>query len=180
MKRILLGIAAAISVAVIIVLGLALAQPDKFTLQREIAIAAQPPVIFANLEDFKRWEAWSPWEKLEPTMSKVYSGPASGVGSSYAWEGKEVGSGKMTITESRPSQHLAIRLEFIKPFEATNTTLFELSPRGADTQVKWIMTGDNSLFGKVMGVFADMDAMVGKDFETGLSALKRVSESPSP
>jgi hypothetical protein len=178
MKRILLGISAAVSVAVIVVLALALAQPDKFKLERDIAISAQPAVILANLENFRRWELWSPWEKLEPSMKKSHSGPATGVGSSYAWEGKEVGSGRMTITDSRPAQQLAIRLEFIKPFEATNATVFELTPRGADTQVRWIMTGDNNFFGKVMGVFADMDSMVGKDFESGLAALKRVSESP--
>jgi hypothetical protein len=176
MKRILLGIAAAVSVAVIVVLGLALSQPDKFKLERSIAISADPAKIYGNLDDFKRWEAWSPWEKLEPSMNKTYTGPPSGVGSSYAWEGKEVGSGRMTVTDSRPGQQLTIRLEFLKPFEATNTTVFELTPKGSGTEVRWIMTGENNMFGKVMGVFADMDSMVGKDFESGLSALKRVSE----
>lgn len=178
MKRIVLGAAAAISVAVIIVLGLALAQPDTFQLEREIAISAQPAIIFGNLEDFRRWELWSPWEKLEPTMNKTYSGPPKGLGSVYEWEGKEVGSGRMTVTDSKPNQELTIKLEFMKPFEATNKTVFELAPRGSQTQVRWVMTGENNFFGKVMGVFADMDTMVGKDFETGLAALKRLSESP--
>lgn len=176
MKRILLGLAAAVSVAVIIVLGLALAQPDKFKVEREIAIAAQPAAVYANLEDFHRWEAWSPWEKIEPSMKKTYTGPATGTGSMYEWEGKEVGSGKMTITDSRPAEQLTIKLEFLKPFEATNTTVFELSPQGTETKVRWIMTGQNQFVGKVMGVFADMDSMVGKDFEDGLRSLKRVSE----
>jgi hypothetical protein len=178
MKRILLIAAAAVSVVVIIVLGLALGQPDTFKLEREITISAQPGTIYANLDDFKRWELWSPWEKLEPNIKKTYSGPARGVGSIYEWEGKEVGSGRMTISDSKPTRELTIKLEFIKPFEAINTTVFELAPRGTDTQVRWIMTGDNNLFGKVMGVFTDMDSMVGKDFESGLAALKRVSESP--
>lgn len=178
MKRILLGVAAAISVVVVVVLGLALTQPPTFKLEREITINAQPATVYANLDDFKRWELWSPWEKLEPGMKKTYSGPATGVGSLYEWEGKEVGSGRMTITDSKPSQQLTIKLDFIKPFEATNTTVFELAPRSAGTQVRWIMTGENNFFGKVMGVFADMDSMVGKDFEAGLAQLKRVSESP--
>jgi hypothetical protein len=178
MKRILLGAAAAVSVVVVIILGLALTQPPTFKLEREITISAQPATVYANLDDFKRWELWSPWEKLEPGMKKTYSGPATGVGSIYEWEGKEVGSGRMTITDSKPSQQLTIKLEFIKPFEATNTTVFEVAPRSSDTQVRWIMTGENNFFGKVMGVFADMDSMVGKDFEAGLAQLKRVSESP--
>jgi len=134
--------------------------------------------VFAQVNDFHAWTAWSPWEKLEPNIKKTYTGPATGVGSIYEWEGKEVGSGRMTISDSKPSQQLTIKLEFIKPFEATNTTVFELTPQGKDTQVRWIMTGANNMFGKVMGVFADMDSMVGKDFESGLAALKRVSESP--
>ena len=162
----------------VIVLGLALTQPDTFKLERDIAINAQPAAIYANLDNFKRWELWSPWEKLEPGMHKSYTGPATGPGSIYEWEGKEVGSGRMTITDSKPSQALTIKLEFFKPFEATNQTVFELAPRASDTQVRWIMTGENNMFGKVMGVFADMDSMVGKDFENGLAALKRVSESP--
>jgi len=178
MKRILLGAAAAVSVVVVIVLGLALTQPPTFKLEREITISAQPATVYANLDDFKRWELWSPWEKLEPGMKKTYTGPATGIGSIYEWEGKEVGSGRMTISDSKPSQQLTIKLEFIKPFEATNTTVFELAQRSSDTQVRWIMTGENNFFGKVMGVFADMDSMVGKDFEAGLAQLKRVSESP--
>lgn len=177
MKRSLLIAAAAVSVIVIVVLSLALMQPDTFKLERNIAIRAQPAAIYANLDNFKRWELWSPWEKLEPGMKKTYTGPATGVGSIYEWEGKEVGSGRMTITDSKPSQELTIKLEFIKPFEATNTTVFELVPHGAETEVRWIMTGDNNMIGKVMGVFADMDSMVGKDFEAGLAALKRTSES---
>jgi hypothetical protein len=177
MKRILIGVAAAVSVLVIIVLGLALGQPDMFKVEREIAISAQPAVVYANLEDFHRWEGWSPWEKIEPSMKKTYTGPASGTGSSYAWEGKEVGAGRMTITDSKPAQQLTIKLEFTKPFEATNTTVFELSSQGTGTKVRWIMTGQNNFVGKVMGVFADMDSMIGKDFDDGLRALKRVSES---
>lgn len=177
MKRILLGVAAAISVLVIIILGLALGQPDQFKVERDIAIAAQPAKVYANLDDFHRWEGWSPWEKIEPSMKKTYTGPATGTGSSYAWEGKEVGAGRMTITDSRPAQQLTIKLEFTKPFQATNTTVFELTPQGADTKVRWIMTGQNNFVGKIMGVFADMDSMVGKDFEDGLRSLKRVSES---
>jgi hypothetical protein len=177
MKRILLGIAVVISVAVIIVLVLALGQPDDFQVQRQIAIAAPAAAIYPNLDDFHRWEAWSPWEKIEPGMKKTYSGPASGTGSSYAWEGKEVGSGNMTVTESKPSEHLQIRLEFTKPFAAVNNTAFDLKPLASDTQVSWVMTGRNNFVSKIMCVFTDMDTMIGKDFEAGLNALKQVSES---
>jgi hypothetical protein len=176
MKRILLGIAVVISVAVIIILALALGQPDDFRVERQIAIAAPATAIYANLDDFHRWAAWSPWEKIEPSMKKTYSGPASGTGSKYAWEGKQVGMGNMTVTDSKPNEHLQIRLEFTKPFAAINDTVFELKPRTTDTQVSWVMTGKNNFVSKIMSVFADMDSMIGKDFESGLNGLKQVSE----
>lgn len=178
MKRFFVMGAAAVGVVLIVILGLALAQPDTFKVERDVSIAARPEAIYSNLDDFKRWGLWSPWEKLEPTMTKTHSGAPTGVGAIYEWDGKEVGSGRMTITDSKPNEQLTIKLEFTKPFEATNTTVFQLAPRGSDTEVRWIMTGENNFVGKVMGVFADMDSMVGKDFETGLAALKQVSESP--
>lgn len=177
MKRILLGIAVVVSLAVIIVLVLALGQPDDFQVQRQIAIAAPASAIYPNLDDFHRWQTWSPWEQIEPSMKKTYSGPASGTGAKYRWDGAEVGSGNMTVTESKPNEHLQIRLEFEKPFAAVNTTVFDLKPHDSATQVSWVMTGRNNFVSKIMCVFADMDTMIGKDFEAGLNALKQVSES---
>jgi len=179
MKKVVLSILAVLVAAVAVVLGLATTQPDTFDVERQITIAAPPAAIFPNLDDFKRWNAWSPWEKLEPGMKKTFSGPPNGVGSAYAWEGKEVGAGNMTITDSTPNQKLAIRLEFTKPFESTNTTSFELTPAAAATRVRWHMSGPNNFVSKIMCVFMDMDSMIGKDFEAGLADLKRISESPA-
>jgi uncharacterized protein YndB with AHSA1/START domain len=177
MKRIALGIVGMIGLFVLAVSGLALTKPQTFRVQRDVTIAAPAEVIFSNIEDFHRWEAWSPYEKLEPTIKKSFSGPERGLGASYSWEGQKVGSGKMTITELAPNQRVTIRLEFTAPFEATDTAVFELTPQPAGTQVSWSMTGENSFFGKVVSIFADTDAMIGKDFVSGLLALKQVSEA---
>ena len=179
MKKIVLGIVGVLVVVVAAVLGLATTKPDSFSVERQIVIAAPPAAIFANLDDFHRWAAWSPWEKLEPTMKKTFSGAANGPGAVYEWEGKEVGHGRMTITDSTPNQKLDIKLEFIKPFEATDATVFELTPASAATKVRWNMSGSQNFMAKVMAVFMDMDKMIGKDFEAGLADLKRISESPA-
>ena len=179
MKKILLGIVGVLVVAVAVVLGLATTKPDSFSVERQIVIAAPPAAIFANLDDFHRWAAWSPWEKMEPGMKKTFSGAASGPGAVYEWEGKEVGSGRMTITDSTPNQKLAIKLEFLKPFEATDNTVFELTPASAATRVRWNMSGPQNFMSKVMAVFMNMDTMIGKDFDEGLAGLKRISESPA-
>ena len=179
MKKVLWSVAAALVATIAVVLGIATTKPDSFEVERQIVIAAPPAVIFANLEDFKRWESWSPWEKLEPGMKKTFSGPASGVGASYAWQGKEVGAGKMTVTDSTPNQKLTIQLDFTKPFEAANVVHFDLTPASAATRVSWRMNGPMPFASKVMAVFADMDSLIGKDFDKGLAQLKSVSESPA-
>jgi len=177
LKKVLLGVGSVLVLAILVVLGLAATTPATFRVERSAAISAPPEVVFANLEDFHQWAAWSPWEKLDPAMQKTFGGAPKGVGATYAWRGNgDVGEGNMTVTESRPSEHVAIRLEFLKPFAATNTTTYSLKPTAGGSQITWAMEGPNSFMGKVMSVFVDMDTMVGKDFELGLSNLKRLSE----
>lgn len=181
LKRVLLGVSGALLLAVVIVLGIAATRPDTFKVERQTVIPAPASAIFPNLADFHRWETWSPWEKLDPNMKKTYSGPPAGPGASYAWHGSDqVGQGKMTVLESRPDEYLSIKLEFLEPMAATNTTTYTLAPEAGGTRVTWAMEGSNSFMGKLFSVFADMDAMIGKDFETGLANLSRVSTAPAP
>ena len=127
--------------------------------------------------DFHNWGAWSPWDDLDPEMSKTYSGADSGVGAHYAWTGnRKVGSGNMEITDAKADAEIQIALEFLKPFKATNQTTFSLSPEGDGTNVSWSMTGKNTLMTRIMGIFKSMDSMVGPDFEKGLAKLKAVAE----
>jgi len=158
---------------VVIILGLAAMKPPTFRVVRTTTIAAPPERIFGLLDDFHNWPAWSPWEKLDPGMQRTHSGAASGVGAHYAWAGnKKVGEGKMEILESTPPLRLKIKLDFIKPFEGHNITEFSLAPTGSATTVTWAMTGPSALMMRVLGLFMNMDQMIGKDFETGLANLK--------
>lgn len=177
-KKILLGIAGALALVVVVVIGLAASKPATFRVERGATIGAPPTAVFSNLEDFHRWAEWSPWEKLDPQMQRTHGGPPNGPGATYAWSGNDdVGEGRMTVLATKPNERVEIKLEFLKPFEATNTTIFALKPVSGGTEVSWSMEGPNSFIGKVMSVFADMDAMIGKDFEAGLANLKRVSEA---
>lgn len=168
-------------VLVVLVAGVlifASTRPDHYHVDRSVTIAAPPAVIFAQLEDFKKWPAWSPWEKRDPQMKKSFEGPPTGVGSSYSWQGnKEVGKGKMTIIHSEPPQHIRLRLEFMEPFAAVATSGFELSPQGGNTVVTWGMDGTNNLISKIFSLAMDMDKMIGGDFESGLASLKGLSEA---
>jgi hypothetical protein len=180
LKTVLLSLAALVVVAIAIVLILAAMKPDTFQVQRSIAINAPPERIYPLLADFRAWGAWSPWEKKDPAMKRSFSGAESGVGARYAWDGdKNVGRGSMEIVEAAPSK-VALKLDFIAPFEAHNDAVFVLQPRGqgtaASTHVTWTMTGPTPFLGKIIHVFMNMDRMVGGDFEAGLAAMKAAAE----
>lgn len=157
-------------------LALVAVQPATFRIERSREVAAPSWVVFNIVSNFRRWSAWSPWEKLDPNMQKQHSGSETGVGAVYEWSGNpEVGKGRMTITESVPPEKVTIRLEFMEPWQATNTTLFTFSGKGKESTVTWSMEGKNDFLGKAMSLFMDMDAMVGKDFEAGLAELEKIA-----
>lgn len=154
-------------------------KPDTFRYQRSIVIKAPAAKIFTLINDYLSWPSWSPWEKKDPAMKRTLSGPSSGVGAVYAWEGNnQVGQGRMETTESTAPTKIVIKLDFFKPFEAHNTAEFTLEAQGDFTQVTWAMFGANNFVGKLMGVFIDCDKMVGSDFEVGLANLKAIAEKP--
>ena len=165
-----------ILVLVLGVIGLAATKPDTFEVKRSVVVKAPPAKVSGFISDFHNWPGWSPWEKLDPTMKKTLSGAPSGKGAIYEWEGNDqVGKGRMEIVDASDSQ-VTIKLDFLKPFEAHNTALFSLKPQGDSTEVTWAMTGPSPFVTKLIQVFASMDAMVGKDFEKGLSQLKVLAE----
>ena len=167
-------------VVVVLIAGVlifAATKPDIFRVQRAAAIKAPPEKIFALINDFKAWPAWSPWEKKDPAMKRTYGAVTRGKGATYAWEGNsDVGEGSMAITESTPPSKLAMKLDFVKPFEGHNRVEFTLEPKGDMTNVTWAMQGPAPYFAKIIHVFINMDTMVGKDFESGLANLKAAAE----
>jgi len=174
LKKILLGL-----VAVVVALaGFIATRPNSFSVQRTATMKASPDVAFALVNDFHQWDAWSPWEKLDPAMKKTHEGAAAGTGAKYSWVGNDdVGEGRMTIEDSKPAELVRIKLEFIKPFESASTTTFTFKPEGENVSVTWKMEGDNNFVGKAFSAFMDMDAMIGKDFEKGLASMKTLAEA---
>ncbi len=174
LKKILIALVLVVTVFIIVVA----LQPADFRITRSIVIDAPPAVVFNQVDDFRAWKAWSPWAKIDPDMKETFEGPARGKGAVYAWAGnKDVGEGRMTITQSRPSEYVEINLEFLKPFAATNTTEFNVKDDAGRTQVTWSMHGKNSFMSKAVCLFMDMDKVVGADFEKGLAQMKSLAES---
>jgi uncharacterized protein YndB with AHSA1/START domain len=156
-------------------------RPGEFHVERSTTIAAPAAAVYSRLDDFHQWAAWSPWDKFDPQMSKVYEGAASGVGASYHWTGNnKVGEGRMTISQSEPPARLVMTVEFFKPWKGNNTTTFSLAPDGANTKLTWAMEGKEDFMGKAMGLFMNMDKMIGPDFERGLANLRTQVEGEAP
>jgi uncharacterized protein YndB with AHSA1/START domain len=164
-------------VVVSAVLLLAASRPNTFRIERSAQINASPDKVFALVNDFKNWTQWSPWEKVDPNLKRDYSGAPQGVGASYHWSGSEkVGEGQMDITESIPPSKVALRLSFIKPFAAVNTTEFTFVPAEGGTRVTWAMFGPSSFMHKIMSLMFSMDSMLGQQFEQGLNNMKAAAE----
>jgi len=173
LKKILLTLLV-IVVALIAVIAM---QPNEFRVERSTQMAASDSAVFAQINDLRNWEDWSPWAKLDPEMINTYEGADSGVGASQSWSGNsDVGKGSMTITESNPYSHVQIRLEFMEPFASVNTTDFTIDGDSTQSTVTWSMYGENNFISKAFGLFMDMDAMIGADFEKGLASLKDIVE----
>ncbi len=174
LKLILICLAAVIAIFLVV----AALQPADFRITRSATISAPPSAVFEQINDFQKWNAWSPWAKLDPNAKNTFTGPPAGVGASFTWSGNnEVGEGRMTITESKPGELVRMKLEFTKPFAATNLTEFTLKPEGNQTAVTWSMSGHNNFVSKAMCLIMNCDKMVGGKFEEGFANLKTVVTS---
>ena len=172
--KILIALAVVVA-GLVVVIAL---QPADFRVSRTATIAAPAPVVFAQVNDFHNWTAWSPWAKLDPAMKQTYEGAAAGPGAVYAWVGnREVGEGRMTIVESRPSDLIRVKLDFVKPFAGTSVAEFTFRPEGDRTAVTWTMIGEKNFVAKAIHLVMNMDRMIGDQFDRGLAAMKTVAEA---
>ena len=159
------------------VIAFAAARPDTFQVQRATRIQAPPEKVYAHVSDFTKWPAWSPYEKRDPAMKRSLGPVTQGPGAVYAWQGNgEVGEGRMEITTAAPPEKVVIALDFVRPMETRNVVEFTIRPAGDATEVSWTMRGPSPFAAKVMGIFFDMDQMIGADFEKGLASLKSLAE----
>lgn len=174
LATVLLVVAAVIAA---LLLAAALRTPE-FRVARSTTISAAPSVIFDQVNDFRRWQGWSPWEQIDPALKRTYAGAVAGPGATYNWEGnRDVGTGRMTIVDHRVAEHIGIKLEFLKPMPGVCRAEFHFEPRGDTTTVTWSMAGTSNFVCRVFSLFMSPDKMIGSQFEKGLSQLKLVAEN---
>ncbi|MEX1060686.1 MAG: SRPBCC family protein [Methyloceanibacter sp.] len=174
LKKILIALAAIVLIfAVVVAL-----QPSEFQMERSTKIAAPQADIFAQVNDFHKWDAWSPWAKLDPAAKVGFEGPPEGEGTVMTWSGNsEVGEGKMTLTESRPSELVKTRVDMVKPFEGTSTSEFTFKPEGDQTAVTWSVAAHHNFIEKALCLVMGGKAMMSDLMEKGLAQMKSVVES---
>lgn len=173
-RKILIGLVAVIAIFAAVVAM----QPSDYRIARSATVAAPPAAVFAQVNDFHKWEDWSPWAKLDPNAKVAFAGPDSGEGAKFSWAGNnEIGEGTMTLTESKPNDRIQIKLDFVKPMAGTSTTEFTFKPDGNGTDVTWAMSGHNNFIAKAFCLFFNQDRMIGDYFDKGLQNLKRVAEA---
>ncbi|MEO1228821.1 MAG: SRPBCC family protein [Myxococcota bacterium] len=174
MRSLLVGLVVLVAIFVAAVQS----RPDRYTVVREKVVAAPAPAVYGLVSDFHGWRQWSPWDELDPDMTRTFGGSASGEGATYAWKGNDdVGEGNMTITSVVPDRNVTIDLNFVQPFSAENVTRFDFIPQGEGTKVTWTMDASSGGFvGKAMGLFMDFDAMIGDDFVKGLDKLEAAAK----
>jgi len=159
------------------VLAFAATRPDSLHVERVTIIKAPPEKIFPLINDFHHWSSWSPYENVDPAMKRSYSGAANGTGAVYEWEGNmQIGQGRMEITDASQPSSVTIKMDFIKPLEGHDIARFTLVPEGEATTVTWTMDGPSRYVGKLIGVFVNMDTMIGDQFDTGLANLKAIAQ----
>jgi len=172
-KKIVLGLVALLATFAIYVA----LQPSGYRVERTVTIDAAALEVFANVNDFRKWGAWSPWAKLDPNAKVAFEGPEAGEGTAMTWDGNdEVGAGKMTLVESKPDEAVKIKVEFTRPFEGSTNSGFTFVPNGDGTDVTWTLSGTHNFVERAFCLVMNGLDMMGNDLEKGLSQLKSVTE----
>ena len=155
-------------------------QPATLRVERAVRIEAPADAVYPLVEDFRQWTRWSPYENVDPEMTRNYSGAKRGVNSVYEWSGNgRAGAGRIEIVNSTPNRSITLELHFLRPFEGHKTADFTFSEADGITFVTWAMYGEQQTICKFMGSIIPMERMIGGEFEKGLKALKAISEEAS-
>ncbi|MGA7458339.1 MAG: SRPBCC family protein [Methyloceanibacter sp.] len=176
LRKILIGLAVLVALFIVVVAM----QPSEFQVARTATIAAPQAEVFAQVNDLRKWDAWSPWAKLDPDAKINFEGPEAGQGAAMSWAGNDkVGEGKMTIVESKPDEAVKLKVDFVRPFEGTSNSNFAFKPEGDGTSVTWAMSAHHNFLEKAFCLAMNGKKMIGGDMEKGLAQLKSLAEQKS-
>ena len=166
-------LAAIAAVGLVLALG-GLLLPATTHVERSVVIDRSPEQVFATLNSFERFSAWSPWAEYDPQARYTFEGPASGVGARMRWSGnRSVGSGSQEITTSEPHRRVVVALDFDG---SQAHAAYLLEPEGDGTRLTWAFDTEHGMnpFKRWLGLL--FDRMIGADYEKGMRKLKSLLE----
>jgi hypothetical protein len=177
--KILKGILLTLVALVALVLIVALFVEKDYAIEREIVINKPKQEVFNYIKFVKNQDHFSKWNQLDPNMKKSYKGTDGQVGFVYSWDSNDdnVGKGEQEIANIVEGEKVEMKLRFKVPFESESEAyLATESVDSPSTKVKWGFKGTSPYPFNIMGLFFDMENLIGGDLATGLSNLKGVLE----
>ncbi len=175
-----IGLAALPVAAVLLVLLLALLRSRKFRVEGALPLRAPVARVYAELEDFGRWQAWSAWSARDPSMTLRLTGARAGLGAACTWSGDRAsGSGSMEVVHAVPHQRLVVRVIYRSPRELEAILEFETRARpDGNTDLTWAFHGPASLRLRMLDVVRLLGRQVRTEMSRNLAGLGRVLTQP--
>jgi len=172
----IIGIILLILVALFLVVALFL--PSKTYMEESIVINKPASLVFKQVNNFKNWGPWSPFQAADPEMVNTYEGPEQGMDATMRWTSKKNGDGYMTIIESVPYEKVISTIDFGMP-GATN--IFLLKEENGATKVTWGVNIPKLAYPMERYIGLLMPKMMGIMFNQGLVKMKEIVEAmPDP
>ena len=178
--KFLKGLLVVVIILVIAVVIMGMSADSEYRVERTVNIDACYGDVYAKISDFHSWNEWGPWAKNDPDCKYTYEGNVAEVGMKSMWFGDPelTGSGSMTCTEISDAG-IIFDLDFLTPHESSSKGSMMMEKTDDGINVTWTSYGEfNGLMEKIfMGVFMDLDEMMGPMFEQGLGDMKIAAEA---
>ncbi len=141
----------------------------KYDVKRSALVKAEPEVVFNELNDYKTWEVWGPWNEEDPTLVAEYPANTVGEGASYTWTGKE-GTGMMRTLKVEKPTRLDQEVVFNTPLGDMKSDVYWILEKVKEgTHVTWGMSGEMGFFTRWMA--KSMEDQLGPMEARGLELL---------
>lgn len=178
MKKSIKVLLISVGVLAAVILGGGALLPSSYKVSREMEILTSPENIFTLTGDLKEWSKWSPWQEMDTAAVYEYSPLSKGAGATMKWKGKKVGTGELFITQYKKYDLIKYQYNGIKPFRFTSQGTFTLTKTDNGVKVTWTDEGKLAWpHMRWMGLFMNMDKMLGEKMERGLTRMKAAGEA---
>jgi len=161
---------------IVLLFIIAALMPRSYNIEKSIIINKPVREVMDVVGNLNIYSEWNPWQQTEPASQKTITGTPGTPGHKYAWEGRKIGVGSLTLRE-RDEQHIHFDLEFLKPWksQASDNWLFE-QWGNAETKVTWQNSGQLPWpTARLMGPILSKN--LNHQFGIGLENLKKKCES---